>query len=191
MSMSSPMAHRQNDKSPSEARSQWPSFERFHRGLERDIVIRHMKLVNVDTIETQTLQASFDSFSEMPWTGVVRPQTWPGPIPSTLGCDDQSGGVRKERFSDELFGSVRAIRIGSVDQVHAEFDRPAKCGKCSGFIRGRSPDTRPHDAHRAVAQTINCEITADCEGTATVADGMSVTVDVYESPFNSTLVVSG
>src|ERR1700755_2110099 len=93
--------------------------ERSHRGLKRHVVIGHMELVNVDAFKTQTLQASFDSLSEMFWAGIVCPQAGAGTFPSSLGRNDQPGWIRIERFGNEFFRDARPIRIGGVDQVYA------------------------------------------------------------------------
>src|SRR5260370_25273004 len=59
----------------------------FYRSLEGDGVIGSMKLMNIDTVQAQSLQTPLERFGEMFRAGVVRPLAGARALPSTLGCD--------------------------------------------------------------------------------------------------------
>src|ERR1700737_4415406 len=87
--------------------------QRFHRSLEGDCIVGSVKLMNVDAINAQTLQTSFERLSEMFGAGVVRPLAWTWALPPALCRDDQTGRIRIERFCDQRLRCLRAIGIRS------------------------------------------------------------------------------
>src|SRR5579884_2418646 len=88
-------------------------------------------------------------------TGIVRPMTWRGTIPSALGCDDQVLGVRVEGLCDQFFADAGAIRVCGIDEINAEFHSATQdCN--SGFaIFGWTPDSRARDPHCSIAKTVD------------------------------------
>src|ERR1700740_326125 len=77
--------------------------ERFHRFLERNLGIRCMQLIHVDALAAATFQRSLNSPSQVCGTGVVRPLVRSGPVPAPFGGDDQTLGIRRKSFGDQLF----------------------------------------------------------------------------------------
>ncbi len=67
--------------------------QRFHRSLEGDGIIGGMELMNIDSVNAQTLQTTLQRFREMFWACVVRPlaRTWP--LPSALGRDSRRASL--------------------------------------------------------------------------------------------------
>ena len=59
----------------------------FYRSLEGDSIIGGVKLIDVDTVETQPFQTPLERFGEMFRAGIMRPLAWAGPLPSTLRRD--------------------------------------------------------------------------------------------------------
>ena len=63
-----------------------------------------------------------------------------GPHQAALGRDDQVVGVRVQRLGDQALADLRAVGVGGVDEVDAEFDRPAQRGLGLVRIRRIAPD---------------------------------------------------
>ena len=135
----------------------------FYRRLEGDSIIGSVQLIDVDTVQTQALQTSLERFGEMFRAGIVRPLAGARALPSTFGCDHQSSRIGVECFRDQLFGGARAVGVGRVNQIHAEFNRPPQGRKRSSLVCGRSPHAWPCDAHRAIAHPVDGEITTNGE----------------------------
>src|SRR5271156_959472 len=93
--------------------------------------------------------------------GVVGPLVWPRTVPSPLGCDYEIFFVGKQGLGDEFFADARAVRISRVDKVDAELTGAAQHRQRACTILGRPPDAVSGDAHRAEAQTIDGEFTAE------------------------------
>ena len=68
-----------------------------------------------------------------------------------------------ERFGDERLADVRAIGIGSVDEVDAELDRSTQHGLCLFAIRWLAPDAGTGDPHRAEAEAVDGDVASDLD----------------------------
>src|SRR5215469_9374434 len=130
----------------------------FHGSLEGDCVVGSVKLIDIDAVQPQALQTSFERLSEMFRAGIVRPLAWTRAFPSPLCRDDETGWIWVECLRDQLLRCPRSIGVCSVNQIDVEFDRPPQRRKRCGFIDGGSPYAGSCDAHRAIAHTVHCEI---------------------------------
>jgi len=65
---------------------------------------------------------------------------------------------------DQLLGDERPIGVGGVDEVHPEFDGPAKHPYRLVWILGVTPKPRAGEPHRTEAQTVHREIAAEGDG---------------------------
>ena len=79
---------------------------------------------------------------------VARPPARTGPNKAALGGDQQVVRVRVERLGDQLLADIRAVRVGGVDQVDAEFDSSPEDGDRLVVVGRRAPDPRSRDPHR-------------------------------------------
>jgi hypothetical protein len=68
-----------------------------------------------------------------------------------------------KRLCDEQFAHFRTICVGCIDEIHAEFDRPAEDFPRVISIGRPTPYTVTRDAHRAKAKSINREIAAQAK----------------------------
>src|ERR1700723_1130559 len=135
--------------------------QRFYGSFEGNCIVRSVQLIDVDALQPQPLQASFERPREVFGAGIMGPLAWARALPSALGRDDQSGLIRIERLGDQLFRCPGAIGIRGVNQVYIELDRPLQSSKGRRSVRGWSPDAGSGDAHRAIAHTVDGEIAAD------------------------------
>jgi len=131
--------------------------EALHGRVERNGGVGNVELVDGDAVEAEALEAAFDGFAEVIRACVVDPLGGSDALPSTLGGDDEIGGVGVKSFGDELFRDVGAVGVGGIDEVDAELDCPAKGGDSGVSVRRRSPDAFAGDAHGSVAETVHGE----------------------------------
>src|ERR1044072_4838204 len=68
-----------------------------------------------------------------------------------------------QRLRDQLFADFRTVRLGRVDEIHAELDRALEDANRFIAILRRTPDAFAGDAHRAEAEPVDREIAADGE----------------------------
>ncbi len=118
-----------------------------------------MQLVDVDPVETQSLQATFDRFAQVCRGGIVCPQIRPRAIPSTLGSDNKVPGIRRQRLGDQFFVEMGTIGISCIDEIDSQLDGAAEDGNCCGGILRWPPDSVARKAHGAEAKTVDGEFT--------------------------------
>src|SRR5438093_920216 len=82
--------------------------------------VRGVKLIEVDALESQTLQATVQRPAQMLGAAVRVPAAPSGAHDPALGADDQAFGVGMQGFSDEGLGSVRPVAVGGVEEIDAE-----------------------------------------------------------------------
>src|ERR1700678_886468 len=63
--------------------------QRFHGCLEGDGIIRSVELMNIDPVQAQAFETTFQRFGEVFGAGVVRPLARAWTLPSTFSRDDQ------------------------------------------------------------------------------------------------------
>src|ERR1700730_5943410 len=117
-----------------------------------------MQLIQIDSLELQSLKTLLDTLGEIFRPAVRRPspRSWPGQ--TALGRDHQSFGIRIERLRDEQFAYFRPVSIGRIDKVNAKLDRPAQNLPRVISIGRPTPYALPRQAHRAKAKPINRKI---------------------------------
>ena len=64
----------------------------FHRSIVGDGRIGNMELVDIDAIETQTLETAFHCFGQMLRAGIVQPLRRAAALPARFGGDDHPAG---------------------------------------------------------------------------------------------------
>jgi len=120
---------------------------------------------------------------------LVRPEGgrgWPGPrcgrspgrrgfpvavgVPQEpgLGRDDEVVAVGVQRLADEPLGDARAVGVRGVDDVHAQFVRPAEDVARVLLVVGRADDVLAGESHRAEAKPVDGQLAADVERVALV-----------------------
>jgi hypothetical protein len=129
----------------------------FERGTGVDAV----KLVEIDALEFESSQAHLDALNEVASAANVFGFGGALSGDSTLGGDDEAGGIRMQGFSDEALGNFRAVGIGGVDEGDAQFDGAAQ--DAAGFCRvaGFAPGALAHEAHGSEAEPVDREVCAD------------------------------
>src|SRR5262249_11483310 len=120
-----------------------------------------MQLINVDAIQSQSLEAALYRLAQMFRARIMGPLIWPWPIPAALGRDHQVFGVRRQCLSDQLFTDVRAVGVGSINEVDAQLYGAPKDGQRPGTIPGWSPDPFACNTHSSEAKSMHGKLTAD------------------------------
>jgi hypothetical protein len=80
---------------------------------------------------------------------------------ASLGADDQVLRIGVQRLADELFTDVRAVGVGRVDEVDAEFDRSPQYREGLVAVLRFAPNAGAGDLHSAVAEAVHREIAAE------------------------------
>ena len=77
---------------------------------------------------------------------------------------DQKPVIGIKRFADQIFRNLRAIGVGGVDEIHAQFrQRACKVASASALSFGGPQTPVAGDAHGAEAQAMNFRLAADRE----------------------------
>ena len=76
-----------------------------------------------------------------------------------------------QRLADQLLGVVRAVGVGSVDEVDAELDRAAQHANAFVVVVRRAPYALPGYSHGAETESIDGEITTQGEGSGCLVGG--------------------
>src|SRR5256885_17042480 len=85
--------------------------ERAHRVCEGYLRVRGVKLIEVDALEPQALQAPVQCPAQMLGSAVRVPAAPARAHDPALGADDKALGVGMQGFRDEGFGSVRPVAV--------------------------------------------------------------------------------
>src|ERR1700690_34614 len=83
------------------------------------------------------------------------------PVVAAFGGDYQSWRVGVQALRDDLFTHVRAVGVGGVDEVDAQFDGAPHDPDGLGPIRGFAPDPLAGQPHGAEAQPRDAEVASD------------------------------
>ena len=94
-------------------------FEHFP--FADELNVRIVKLVDIDIVCLEPLEAFFDSKGNI-FSGKVRACTDIIKISSDLGGDDKVFSFSFKGFADELFTVTVTVHIGRVEEVAAEFN---------------------------------------------------------------------
>src|SRR6267378_2202084 len=111
------------------------------RLLDRHAMIDGVKLVELDPVEPQPLQALLADPPQMRGPAVDRPAPRTGTREPALARDHQPWRVGVERLGDQCLADTRPIGIGGVDKGDSFVD-----------VAGRPPYAGAADAHRAQAE---------------------------------------
>jgi len=129
----------------------------FERGTGVDAV----KLVEIDALEFESSQAHLDALNEV--SGAANVFSFGGALAcdSTLGGDDEAGGIRMQGFSDEALGNFRAVGISGVDEGDAQIDCAPQ--DAAGFCRvgGFAPSAFAHEAHGSEAEPVDRQVCSE------------------------------
>ena len=127
-----------------------------------NFVVDAVQLEQVDGVHAETAQAHLAFLTQIGREAENRPHVGPGAQESGLRRDDDAV-VRVQRFADQFLGDIRAVGVGGVDEVDAEFDGAAQDANAFVAVVGRTPDTLSGQAHGAESQAVHCEVAADAE----------------------------
>ena len=127
--------------------------ERTHRVGEGYLRVRSVKLIEVDALELQALQASVECAAQMLGAAVRVPTAPARSHDPALGADDKALGVGIQGLRDEGFGSVRPVAVGGVEEIDAELKRPMQQQLRCARISRRAPDVAAVGGHAHCAET--------------------------------------
>ena len=119
-----------------------------------------VQLPQVDAVQFEPLKAAFQLTPEIFRAPVLHPTVGPGAFEAAFRRNDEAG-VRVQGLRDQLLGYMGAIGIGSVDEVHPQFDGTLEYADRFIAIPRWAPDPFPGEAHRAEAHTVDGEISAE------------------------------
>src|SRR5947199_4535792 len=94
----------------------------FHRSIEGHDRIGNVQLINIDAVQSQSLEAALDGFSKVRGSCIVGPLIGTGAIPAPFGSDHQTARVGIHRFGNQFLVYTGAVGIGSVDVIDVELD---------------------------------------------------------------------
>src|SRR6266849_706671 len=100
----------------------------FHRCLKRADRVRNMQLINVDAVQSQSLQAPLDRLAKVRRSGIVGPLIRARTIPASLGGDYETNRVRKQRLGNQFLAYVWAVGIRGINEIDIKLHGPAKNG---------------------------------------------------------------
>src|SRR5438094_6133678 len=120
-----------------------------------------MQLINVDAIQSQSLEAALYRLAQMFRARIMGPLIRSWPIPASLGRDHQVFGVRRQCFGDQLFADARAIGVRGINEVDAQLYGTPQDGQRAGTVPGWSPDPFACNTHSSEAKTMHGKLTAE------------------------------
>src|SRR4029077_6509280 len=114
-------------------------------------------------LKVQPAQAAFASRSQVFWLSIFNPLIGTWPYIAALGGDHQPCRIRVQCLSYDFFTHARTIRIGSIDEIYAQFhsasqDPDGLCPVCR-----LAPNSVSRNSHRAESQAGNTKIVFDQE----------------------------
>ena len=130
--------------------------------LARHLWIDAMQLPQADLLDAEAEAARMRLLDQILGPSQRDPPTRGGPHQTGLGGDEHVR-VGGQRLANELLGDVRAVRIGSVYEVHAERGQALQRAYCLGAVLRLAPDAASGDAHGAEAETVDLDLVADLE----------------------------
>ncbi len=122
-----------------------------------------MQLPEIEPLELQMAQAHLDLLRDVLGAAEWMPLVGAGAQKAGFGRDHEAGLVGRERFADELFAYIRAVRVCGVDEVDAELDGAAQDALGFFTVPGLAPDAFAGDAHCAETEAMNFQIAAEPE----------------------------
>ena len=135
-------------------------LQRAHRFFDRDLVIDRVQLIEIDPVEFQPLETFIYALRQALGPTVWHPLSRAGAGIAALGRDDQSFGIRMQRFRNQELVRFRPVSVGRVDQIHSELDCASQNLFCVLAIGRPTPNPGARQAHRAKAEPINRKISA-------------------------------
>src|SRR5437773_6657034 len=122
--------------------------EHAHRVGEGYLRIRGVKLIEVDALEPQALQAPVQRPAQMLGAAVRVPTAPARSHDPALGADDEALRIGIQGFRDEGFGSVRPVAVGGVEEIDSELERPMQQELRRARIGRRAPMSPPSGVTR-------------------------------------------
>src|SRR5579864_4073195 len=120
-----------------------------------------MQLINIDAVQSQSLEATLDSFPKVRGSRIVGPLIGTWAIPPAFGSDHQAARVGIQCFGNQFLTDKGSVRIRSIDEIDVEFDGAAQNRKRSLAILWRPPNSFACKAHCAKAEAIHGEFAAE------------------------------
>ena len=121
-----------------------------------------MQLPQPDLVHAQLAAAFMRLGDQMLGPAVDVPHVGTTAGESGLG-GDQKPVIGMQRLADQLFGNIRAIGIGGVDEIDAQLRKALQHAQGFRLIARRAPDARAGDLHGAEAQPVDRDLATDLE----------------------------
>ena len=112
----------------------------------------------------KTLEASLARFPQMLWPSVARPGPRARPQEPALRGDHEPFRVRVEGLGDQELAHLRAVRVGRVDEIDAQFDGTAQDPERVLPVVRPPENPRTAKPHGTKAEAANLYVAADREG---------------------------
>src|SRR5260370_1481432 len=93
----------------------------FYRRIEGHDWVWNVQLVNVDTVQAQSLEAAFNRLAKVRGSCIVGPLIRTGTVPSSLGRYHQTSRVGEHGLGNHFLVSSRPVGIRGVDEIDIEF----------------------------------------------------------------------
>jgi hypothetical protein len=137
--------------------------ERADLVLERDLRIDAMQLEEVDPFDAQASQAELGLLLEV-LRAAERLPPQVGAALAGLGGDHEVLWVRVQGVGEQFLVGAEVVRVGGVDERHAELDRAPCDGDAVRAFCVRGPVVAGREPHRAEAEPVDLEPAAQGEG---------------------------
>ncbi|MPM10258.1 hypothetical protein SDC9_56586 [bioreactor metagenome] len=133
--------------------------------LARHFRVDPMQLPQRDLLQAQAAQRHQHALAQVLRAADLGPLAGPLAGVRTLGGDGHLAvpAAVVQRFENEVFRHIRAVRVGGVDEVHAQLDRASQHRDGLVMIGRRPPHPRAGDAHRAEAEPRHRQLAGQLE----------------------------
>lgn len=132
--------------------------------FKRSLGVDAVKLPERKSLKAEKTKAQLDLLNEVRRSAYRLPCIGTLTGEAALRGNDSSLLVGSEGFADEALADRRAVGIGGVNEIDAEFDGAAQ--DFVGVFRAFefAPDTIANNAHGAESKTVDIEVAAQLEG---------------------------
>jgi hypothetical protein len=130
---------------------------------ERDPRIDAVQLEQLDAFHAEQAKALLRLGLEVLRFAVALPEPRTGSRQTRLRRNDELVRVRMQRLADDALAHLGAVRVGGVDERHAQLDGAAKNPDHLVVVTWLAPHSGPRDLHGPVSQPHHRQVAADGE----------------------------
>jgi hypothetical protein len=122
-----------------------------------------VKLIEIDALEPQPLEASLARLAQVRGAAAPLPNVACRADESSFGCDHEAARIRMQRLRDQPLAHVRSVGVGRIDEVDTELQRPLQHASRALRILRLAPNSRTCQPHRTEAEAIHAQVAAESD----------------------------